>query len=408
MPRGLRGAVASIASVPAATISANVASYALLLAAAHELSKSDYGQLSSLLGLLLIGSVPMLALQTVAARRSASREGMSGVIGGALVVTVIATAAFALASPALAVFLHLGVAGPLLVAATVPGVALLGAAQGVAQGRREFGRLSLFIGVTTGGRSLGGLIGLIIGRGVLSTLVGVLFGTATAAVFVGMRELRVRSGWDHARMREVVNETAHAAQAHSSFLLLTSIDVLLARHVLNADSAGMYAVGSVITRAALWLPQSVVTIMFASLAESHNHRHAARRTAGIVAGIGALAVGASAVASRLLVTAIGGSKYEGLEGIVWLFALLGALLALIQLSVMAGLAQRRVRRTLLVWLTIAADVAIVLILGDRATSRSIVITLVSVAAFAMLSAMLPLLRHPTDIDPEATTLTPLG
>jgi O-antigen/teichoic acid export membrane protein len=392
-PSSPRPSFAATASVPAATIGANVASYALLLAAAHQLSKSDYGQLSSLLGLLLIGSVPQLALQTVTARRSASREGSHGIAGGAALVTVVATALFFAAAAPMAAFLHLGVSGPMIVAATVPGLAFLGAAQGLAQGRREFGRLSILIVATTGGRSVGGLVGLFAGGTVLTTLLGVFAGTTGAALVVAVRERYGRRGWAHSRVREVAIEAAHAAQAHGGFLLLTSIDVLLARHVLDGDSAGLYAVGSVVTRAALWLPQSVVTVMFASLAESDNHGQAARRTTAIVGAIGALAVVGAAVTSPILVIAVGGSKYRSLNDYVWLFALLGALLAIVQLSVLAGLAQRRVRRTILVWLTIVADVVVVLSLGDGQTPRGIITVLVIVAAVASALAVWPLLRR---------------
>ena len=396
-------------SVPAATIGANVASYALLLVAAHVLSKDDYGKLSSLLGLLLIGSVPMLALQTVIARRSASREGLAGTVSGAAVITIIATIVFAAAAFPLAVFLHLSVLGPLVVAATVPGLALLGAAQGRAQGHRNFARLSVLIVATTGGRSVGGLVGLVIGRNVLGALIGVFAGTALAALVVGSRQLRSRARWDRGRTRAVVFEAAHAVLAHSSFLLLTSIDVLLARHVLDADAAGVYAVGSVVTRAALWLPQSVVTIMFASLAESHNHGAAARRTAAIVAGIGAFAVIATATLSPIMVIAIGGSKYKSLDASLWLFALLGALLALVQLSIMAGLAQRRVARTALVWATIVADICVVLSVGAHQTPRGIVAILVVITACAAALATFALLRRGREqIDPDEVVLAQLG
>ncbi len=409
MSREPRTVLASAMSVPAATIGANVASYALLLVAAHVLSKADYGQLSSLLGLLLIGSVPMLALQTVVARRNAGDEGMAGVVGGAVAVTAFATIVFLIAAEPLAVFLRVSVLGPLVVAATVPGVALLGAAQGRAQGRREFSRLSLLILATTGGRSIGGLVGLTLSRGVVGTLAGVFAGTALAAVLVGASQLRGHWGRDRLRTRAVVIEAAHAAQAHSGFLLLTSIDVLLARHVLDADSAGMYAVGSVVSRAALWLPQSVVTIMFASLADSQHHGRAARRTTAIVAGIGALAVAGTALLNRVLVIAIGGSKYKGLDASLWLFALLGALLALLQLFVLAGLAQRRVRRTALVWLTILADLSIVLSVGSSQTPRGLVTIFVLVTASAATVAVFSMVRNGRErIEPEPGVVPQFG
>src|ERR671934_257169 len=124
----------AVAVVPAATIAANVTSYVLLLTAAHLLNKGAYGQLSSLLGLLLVTTVPMLALQTVAARRLPTGEDAEPVVvSAAAIIGAGAAVLLALVSPGLAAFLHLSsLSGPLLVACTIPATALLGACQGIA------------------------------------------------------------------------------------------------------------------------------------------------------------------------------------------------------------------------------------------------------------------------------------
>ncbi|HEV7191700.1 MAG TPA: hypothetical protein VGN35_00720 [Jatrophihabitantaceae bacterium] len=400
---------ASAAAVPIASIAANVTSYALLLAAAHVMTEANYGTLSSLLGLLLIASVPMLALQTVAARRTAADEGVAGVVRGTVVLAAWTTAIFAAASPLVALFLHLhSPVAVLVVAATVPLTAVLGAAMGVAQGRRNFRRLAWLILMTTGGRSLGGIAGLAVRHSPVATLVGILTGTAAAAavaVASGRHATRLRRDAFQRASAGVVLEAVHAGHAHSAFLLLTSLDVLLARHVLSPTAAGVYGVGSVISRAALWLPQSLVTLMFASLAERGAQRSTARRATLAVAGVGLLVVAGTAALGPLVVTVVGGSKYAQLNATAWLFALLGALLALMQLSVLAGLAQRRVRRTVLLWCTAAADIVVVLSAG-HATPTRVVVTLVSVAAVAACLAVVITLRQQAEPAPT-DTLSPL-
>ena len=392
-----RRSVLGALSVPVAATLANLVSYALLLVAAHVMTASEYGALASVLGLLLISTIPMLALQTVAARRTAAGTGPAGVIRGAVLVGAASTALFAALSPFITRFLHLdSVTDVLLVAACVPPSALLGTAMGVAQGRREFPRLAALILVATGGRSLGGLVGLALHPSTTATMTGVLIGTTAAAVAVGVHGGGVpRFGAavrDRSR-RGVVPETLHAAHAHGTFLLLTSLDVLLARHVLSPAAAGAYGVGAVITRAALWLPQSVVALMFASLAQNQHYALTARRATAVVAGLGALAVAGTALLAPVVVTVVGGSRYHGLDSIAWLFALLGALLALVQLAVLAGLAQRRVRRAALLWLTIAADVILVLWVVEPATTGGLVTTLVIVAAVAAAVAVVLTLRQ---------------
>lgn len=384
------------AAVPAAAIGANVASYALLLSAAHLMSAAEYGTLSSLLGLLLISTVPTLALQTVAARRAATATAdapvdvLHGMARGTVLIGTGATLVLVAASPAIALFLHLhSVLGVVLVALTIPATSLLGTAMGVAQGRRAFRRLALLIVLTIGGRSLGGLAGLLVRPSTTATLVGVLAGLTLAAGAVAASENGVERHRAALRVPVqdgIVSETLHAAHAHGLFLFVTSLDVLLARHVLSPSLAGVYAVGSVITRAALWLPQSVVLLLFASLAQAH-HGLAARRAATVVGGLGAATVIVTALLSPLVVSVVGGSKYHALDDTAWLFALLGALLALVQLAVQAGLAQRRVRRAALLWFTIAADVIAALTTSAHATPTRLVTILVAVTAVSAVGAV---------------------
>jgi O-antigen/teichoic acid export membrane protein len=388
-PRRILGAdVRSAASVPAASVAANVVSYALLLSAAHAISRNAYGQLSSLLGLLLIGTVPMLALQTIAARRAATDREPSTLTRPAWLIGLATGVIFAAASPAVEAFLRLPtLAGPLLVAGCVPGLALLGCAQGIAQGHRRFGRLAWLIVGSTGLRSFGGLVGLGLGRSVVSTLIGTCVATTLTACLVNYLE-RDGAGAPTPPIRDLVVEVIHAAHAHGAFLLLTSLDVLLARHILSADDAGTYAVGAVITRASLWAPQSIVMLAFASLAQADSHRRSRIRATLAVSAIGLAIVAATALTSHLVVSAVGGGRYGSLAHIAWLFALLGAMLATLQLSVLAGLARRHVHATALLWLTIVADVAVVLTIGSRLTPESLVVTLVLVTSCTTAGSVL--------------------
>lgn len=389
----------SAAAVPVAFVLVNVTSFALVRVAAHVLSQAAYGKLSSLLGLLLISTVPMLALQTVAARRCATEGGRpTGIVRGTAVVGAGATAVLLAFSPALAAFLRLdSVVGILLVAASVPAGAVLGTAMGVAQGRRDFRRLALLILLSTGGRSVTGLLGLGIGGTADATLLGIATGMSLSALAVAARWRGLRAHLVSIRDRSrtgVLVETLHAAHAHGTFLLLTSLDVLLARHVLSSSAAGVYSAGSVVTRVSVWLPQAVIALMFASLAESGRHRRTARQASAVVLGLGALVVAGTAAVGPLVVTVFGGGKYHELDGTIWLFALLGALLAMLQLSMLAGLAQRTARRAALLWATVAADIVVVLATSRDANATRLVVTLVTVAATATAVALWLTLRGP--------------
>jgi hypothetical protein len=395
-----RAATISAVAVPGAFLAANLLSYALVLTAAHRMSPSDYGELSSLLGLLLISTIPMQAMQTVVARRTAVASGTDGIVRGCAEVATVATVALLVLSPAVAAFLHLpDPVGIVLVAATVPANAVLGATMGMSQGRRAFGRLAVVILFATGGRSLGGLIGLLAGGTTTTTLVGVLTGSVAAAACLaaGRPWAWYRNALSARDRTGVIRETTTAGFAHGSFLLLTSVDVLLARHVLSSADAGAYAVGSIVTRAALWLPQSVVMVMFASLATAGTHRAPARRAAAVVVGLGACCVAGCWGLGGVVVDVAGGPSYHRLNSTVWLFALLGAVLAVLQLAVLAGLAQRRSRRTGLLWLTLAADLILVLGCGYVNTPTELVTTLVSIGAVTAGVALWLIVAQPLGV-----------
>src|SRR4051794_830221 len=155
----VRGLARSGAALAAATLAANVLGYVLLLVLSRVLVAPDYGAVGALLNLAIVGAVPALAVQLVAAREtargrdphsppaSAARTSMLGRLG--LGAGAVVGAAVVLASPLLDSYLHLG--GPW--AAVALGASLLpaggtAAALGVLQGGERFGRLAaLFVAV---------------------------------------------------------------------------------------------------------------------------------------------------------------------------------------------------------------------------------------------------------------------
>jgi hypothetical protein len=96
----------------------------------------------------------------------------------------------------------------------------------------------------------------------------------------------------------------------------------------------------------------------------------------------------------VVVGVVGGSKYHQLDGVIWLFALLGSLLSLVQLAILAGLAQRRTGRVALLWGTIVIDLAIVLGIGHVSEPGQLVTTLAAIAAGAAAVALWLSLRRP--------------
>ncbi len=365
----------------------NGLSYLLLLAAARRLGTADYAEFVTLLNLLLIGSVPSFALQAVAARRVATGSA-DGLLGAGTLVGLAAALLGVALSPVLVAFLHLpGMTGPLLVALSMPGTALQGLCQGVWQGEHRLAGLALATFVGTAGRSGAGLLGLLVG-GTSTAAVGALaVGVSMPAVgcVLALPELRRRS---RQALLSLVVESGHASHAYGVFLLLSVSDVLLARHVLPTSAAAVYAAGSVLTKASLWLPQSVANVLFASLTDEDRHHRVFGRAVAGIGGLGLALVGGSGLLSGLVTEVVGGGRYPQLRTEAWLFALLGGCLAVLQFTLVAGLAVRSVVVTALIWATITGEAVLALSLGPHPTVRLVIALMCALNVVTALSAVL--------------------
>ena len=343
-----------LVGVTAAGWLGNVLSYLLLLAAARTLGSNDYASVVTLINLLLIGSVPSFALQAVGARRMAAGE-PDGLWRAGLAIGVGTAILLLLISPLLEAFLHLpSTLGLVFVALALPATAIQGLCQGVLQGEQRFAGLAAVTFVGIAGKSFAGLLGLLITHDATVTMLAVAVGVTVAGAgsAAALPELRGNVG---GRLRPVIVEAGHASHAYGVFLLLSVADVLLARHALDDRAAAVYAAGSILTKATLWLPQSVANVLFASLADAERHHRVFARAVTAIAALAAVIVGLCWLLGSLVTTIVAGDKYPELDDKIWLFAILGGCLAITQFTLVAGLAVRSVGVTALIWLTVAAE-----------------------------------------------------
>ncbi|HEV3398808.1 MAG TPA: polysaccharide biosynthesis protein, partial [Actinomycetes bacterium] len=148
---------------------ANAGNYAFNVVMAFLLGPEAYGALAALLAVVLVGSVPGLALQAVVARRTALAGGpvwpggrwLAGRAGLGLALLTVA------AGPGLVLFLHLDSAVPVawLALALAP-TPLLFAVQGLLQGRERFGALAAVMVAGAGVKLAIGLVLVAAGLGV--------------------------------------------------------------------------------------------------------------------------------------------------------------------------------------------------------------------------------------------------
>lgn len=345
----------------------NVTTYAFTILAARLLGPVEYGALAAVMGLLLVLNVLSLGLQATGARRVAAAPADRARIEAELLRTTyrcaLAVGALALlASPVVVALLDLeswGVAA--LIAVTIVPLTVMGGQAGVLQGeRRWFPLAAIYLAVGLG-RIGFGTVALVLRPDTFGAMVGVALGAFAPAV-VGAWALHrrrvVESPETPHPFGRLLRETVHNSHALLAFFALTNVDVIVARTVLDERQAGLYAGGLILAKAVLFLPQFVVVIAFPSMSGAESARRMNAIALALVVGIGLAVVFGVLLFSGLAVTFIGGPAYDDLAGRLWAFALLGTLLAMVQLMVYNVLARQRQRAVYVVWAALAALVAV--------------------------------------------------
>ena len=328
-----RGIGVSGAAVAAAGAATNALGYLVPVLGARRLGAGDLGALAAVLAIAAIASVPGTGLQlAVAVHRARDRGANAG--RAARLTAAVSAGAVALLAPVAGPLLDLPPAVILPLAVYVGAGVVAGRWLGELQGDERFVRLAVGMAVLAAGRYAGLAAGLLLGAGLTGS---VLIGTALAllvppALAALARAPGAGSGGPGITARQVFT----ACSATLAMLTVSYADLILARHLLPAAASGAYAVGTVLTKGALWAPQVVTVLALPRLAQGS--RRALAVSAGLVAGCGAVLITASAIAGGLAFGLAGGPGYVGLGRYAPVFAATGALYALVFVLVNAQVA----------------------------------------------------------------------
>ena len=403
----LRSRLAGAGLVAVAITGMNVASYGFTLVAAHLLAPAHFGELTALMGIILVGNVAALGLQATTARRIATQHTAAeraAVVDAARRATWIAAGAVAAVALALSPLLQnaLDLTSPtsmVLVALTLVPLTVVGTQAGVAQGNRRWGRLAVLYGAVGTGRLVFGTAAAAIDAVPSVVMAGVLVGAVVPAV-VGWPLLWTGSSppddsqsddqttpYDS---RAVLVEALHGTHALLAYFALTNADALLARIVLSPHDSGVYAAGLIVTKACLFLPQFVTVVAFPDLAQARDTR--TRRIAALlIAALGAGVIAGTWLLPDLALAFVGGSEYSDVRNLLPLFALEGSVFALLQLLLYDSLARRDLIITVGLWTALAVATAIVLTSVDTVAMIPVVMT--SAAGCVALLSVLPIRRR---------------
>lgn len=384
---GTGTAVAGMTMVTLGAMTANIASYLLHLPAGRWLGPAGYGEFASLLAAQLVLAVPALALQTVIAREAVHGAGTAVLrrLGYrcALIAAVVALALVPVVSWAL----DTSIAGAFGSLVTAPLLVLLAAEQGLLQGRARFAALSVVLAAAGIAKVVPAVAVLAAGGGPGSALLAGAVGTGVvavaAALFVGRGEPPVDGADAVPHTPDAVPHLPGAAavlrasQVQLALIALTSLDLMLARMLLDADSAGLYALGAVATKVAFWLPQAVGVVLYPRMANPAESASAVRSALAVLVGLGAALVAAAAICAPVVPILVG-DAYEPVQSLLWLFALQGACLAVLQGALLSAIAGDRTSLAGVAWAGLIVEA--VLMATVASTMEQFIAVAVGVAA----------------------------
>lgn len=177
-----------------------------------------------------------------------------------------------------------------------------------------------------------------------------------------------------------------AAQVQAALMALSSADLIVSRIVLGEDDAGRYALGAIAAKIAFWLPQAVGVVLYPRMAQPRHSARAVRSALAVLTGIGALAVAGAAVAAPLA-PLFAGQDYAPIQGLLWLFALNGALLAVLQGALLSAIAADRTAPAAITWIGLAVGVTVMLTCAHSVTSLIVIATATSAVTTLVIAAL---------------------
>ena len=395
-----------------ASVLSNALGYGLTVLLTRSFGPAEYGALGALLGVGLIGGIPAGALTYVLARRTAAAELPAGaneraglrlsitvgaVVGGLVIVLApVADAFFHLGSPWPAFWL-----GVMLLPYSVQG-ALLGGLLG----HERYTAFAAGQLLTALARFAAGVATALLALSVAGAMAALAVGTFAAAA--GLWWMCGPASWSvPGRSRDLLADLARACSAIAGVIVLSNVDLLLARHFLSREESGAYALAALFGKACLWGAQFVPALVFPRLARDGSGRGLLLRSAAAAAGVGVAGILVASVAAGPVVRVIAGDDpgYAEAVNLAVPFAILGTLWALVQLALLAAVAAGDPRPGRLLWVVVAVEALVIAVGPHDSPAGILAVSLVCTGVLAVAATLLVLRdRIPTgSLDPA-----PLG
>jgi O-antigen/teichoic acid export membrane protein len=368
---GMRGSeTASAAGLAMATIAQQGMAVLFTVVFTRILGTDGYGSLAALINLTIILLVPGSALQVVAAR-----QGTLGRLGrgGELAATLDRWTRHILLGLALVAAVSVAAREPLAAivnvdqrwaAAAVPTSAalwlLISVQRGLLQSTRAYKPVGYSLVLEGVGRMAGGLILVAVGLEVTGAFLGLLVAYACIAIALN-RSLRHRLGTpDRDSAPHPLTRLMRSAAIPIAGLVLVAalqnVDVIMARHSLDSDAAGVYAATTVAAKFIVWIAVGIGLWVLPEAtrraAAGRDPRSVLGRALGLIAVLCVPALAAFALVPTLLLKIAFGPDFASGDEVLLPLGVAFALLACTYIAVQFLLGLHR--RLFVVWLFIVA------------------------------------------------------
>ncbi len=375
--------MAGVGRVAVGTMVANICGYLIHLPAARWLTEGNYGEFAVLLQTMLVLGVPALALQVVIAREVVRGRDVADLVSITLRTTAVVATAAAVAVPVVMAIADTDLAATVAAHATAPLLVLIAAGQGILQGIQQFTTLSWVLAGVGIARTAPGIVVLAVGGGVAAALTATACGAAVSAAAIWLLVARgQRTERRPASGGLALTMVLRASQVQLVLIALSSVDLLLSRPVLGEQDAGIYALGTIATKAAFWLPQAIGVVLFPQFADAARSWAALRTAVGWLLAIAVVVVAGAAIFAPLAPMLVG-DEYRAVVPILWIFALTGSALSILQVGLLAAIAYDRTWVGALSWIVLAAEVVIIAAWADSITTLAVI-----AAGCAIVAALL--------------------
>lgn len=441
--------VADLTWVTAGAMTANVAGYLLQLLAGRWLGVAGYSEFASLLAVQLLCAVPALAMQNVVAREVVLGADLRAVRSMQWRCAALVAAVAVVLVPVVAGVLHVGVWAAAAALGAAPALVVLSGEQGILQGGNHFRALATVLAMAGTARVAPALVALALGGGAAGALWAGAAGIVCAAIIAGRiarstarahdlgAETATPAGFgaqsgelpgapthtgaggiDSALSAEATPDRGRSAQTgaggskrgpaaagarraigvlpvlravqvQAALMALSSVDLIVVRIVLDDVDASRYSLGTIATKIAFWLPQAVGVVLYPRMAQPAHSARAIRDALSVLSVIGVVAVIGAAVAAPLA-PLFAGQDYAPIQGMLWLFALHGAILAVLQGALLSAIAVERTALAAVTWIGLALEVTLMLTFAR--TIGALITTAVSVAAVTTVIVAVVVLR----------------